>query len=106
VHNFIIETYRDDFPKYAGSRNLNRMLTVFNFAARNVGVKVKYSNISRQDQSATLKKDIELLAMARVIGKVIHNHCFGLPLQADLEEKVYKLLFLDIELMNAICGLD
>ena len=106
VHNSIIDTYRDDFPKYAGSRNLNRMLNVFNFAARNVGVKIKYSNISRQDQSVTIKKDIELLAMARVICKVIHSHCTGLPLQADLEEKVYKLLFLDIGLMNAICGLD
>jgi predicted AAA+ superfamily ATPase len=106
VHNSIIDTYRDDFPKYSGSRNLNRMLNVFNFAARNVGVKIKYSNISRHDQSVTVKKDIELLAMARVISKVIHSHCSGLPLQADLEEKVYKLLFLDIGLMNAICGLD
>uniref|UniRef100_UPI0040565B7A ATP-binding protein n=1 Tax=Candidatus Electrothrix sp. TaxID=2170559 RepID=UPI0040565B7A len=106
VHNAIIETYRDDFPKYAGSRDLNRMLNVFNFAARNVGIKVKYSNISSQDQSATIKKDIELLAMARVINKVVHSHCTGLPLQADQQEKIYKLLFLDIGLMNAVCGLD
>lgn len=106
VHNSIIETYRDDFPKYAGSRNLNRMLKVFNFAARNVGVKVKYSNITRQEQSSTLKKDIELLTMARVFGKVTHSHCSGLPLQADNEETVYKLLFLDVGLMNAVCGLD
>ena len=106
VHNSIIETYRDDFPKFAGARNLSRMLNVFNFAARNVGVKVKYSNISSSDQSVTIKKDIELLAMARVISKVIHSHCSGLPLQADIEEKVYKLLFLDVGLMNAICGLD
>lgn len=106
VHNSIIETYRDDFPKYAGSRNQNRMLNVFNFAARNVGVKIKYSNISAQDQSVTIKKDIALLTMARVVGKVVHSHCSGLPLQADLEEKIYKLLFLDVGLMNAICGLD
>ena len=106
VHNSIIETYRDDFPKYAGTRNLSRMLNVFNFAARNVGVKIKYSNISTRDQSITIKTDIELLAMARVISKVIHSHCSGLPLQADVEEKVYKLLFLDVGLMNAICGLD
>ncbi len=106
VHNSIIETYRDDFPKYAGTRNLYRMLNVFNFAARNVGVKIKYSNISSRDQSVTIKRDIELLAMARVIGKVVHSHCSGLPLQADLEEKVFKLLFLDIGLMNAICGMD
>ena len=106
VHGSIIETYRDDFPKYAGTRNLNRMLNVFNFAAGNVGVKIKYSNISSQDQSVTIKKDIELLAMARVIGKVIHSNCSGMPLQADIKNRVYKLLFLDIGLMNAICGLD
>ncbi len=106
VHNSIIETYREDFSKYAGSRNLNRMRNVFNFVARNVGRKIKYSNISFQDQSATIKKDLELLSLARIIGKVTHSHCSGLPLQADIEEKVYKALFLDVGLMNAICGLD
>lgn len=106
VHNSIIETYRDDFPKYGKNRDQNRMLDVFNFAARNVGIKVKYSNISREDQSAALKKDLELLCMARVISKVVHSHCSGLPLQASLEDKVYKLLFLDVGLMNAICGLN
>lgn len=106
VHNSIIDAYREDFPKYAGSRNLNRMLSVFNFAARNVGVKVKYANISAQDQSATLKKDLELLTMARVISRVVHSHCSGLPLQADMEEKVFKLLFLDVGLMNAMSGLN
>ena len=106
VHNSIIETYREDFPKYAGSRNLHRMLNVFNFVARNVGQKIKYSNISLQDQSVTIKKDLELLSMARVIGKVTHSHCSGLPLQADMNEKVYKTLFLDVGLMNAVCGLD
>jgi len=30
----------------------------------------------------------------------MHGHCSGLPLQADMEEKVYKLLFLDIGLMQ------
>jgi len=106
VHNSIIETYREDLPKYAGSRNLNRMLNVFNFVARNVGKKIKYSNISAQDQSSTIKKDIELLSMARIIGKVTHSNCSGLPLQAAINEKAYKAIFLDVGLMNAICGLD
>lgn len=106
VHNSIIETYLEDFPKYVGSRNLNRMRKVFHFIARNVGKKIKYSNISSDDQSATLKKDIDLLSMARIIGKVTHSHCSGLPLHADMDEKVYKALFLDVGLMNAMCGLD
>lgn len=82
------------------------MLSVFNFAARNVGVKVKYSNIAPQEQSSTLKRDIDLLAMARVVSKVVHSHCSGLPLQADMREKVFKMLFLDVGLMNAISGLN
>lgn len=105
VHNSIMETYREDFPKYSGSRNLTRMLRVLNFAARNVGIKIKYSNISQEDQAATIKQDIDLLSMARVIAKVVHSHASGLPLQADLEEKSFKLLFLDVGLMNAVCGL-
>ncbi len=105
VHNSIIETYREDFPKYIGSRNLSRIQNVFNYAARNVGAKVKYSQYSMEDKSATIKADIELLCMARVLSKVVHSHCSGLPLQADIQEKVYKLLFLDVGLMNAVCGL-
>ena len=106
VHQSIIETYREDFPKYSGSRNLSRMVHVFNFVARNIGTKVKYSNISSHDQSATIKKDLDLLCMARVISKVVHSHSSGIPLQADIEEKIYKLLFLDVGLMNSICGLN
>jgi len=105
VHHSIIDTYRDDFPKYIGSRNLPRMQHVFNFAARNVGKKIKYSQFSSEDKSATIKKDIELLCMARLLSKVTHSHASGLPLQADLEEKVYKLIFMDVGLMNVVCGL-
>ena len=102
----IVETYRDDFPKYAARRDLARMLRVFNFAARQVGRKVKYSNVSPDDQSATIRRDIDLLAMARVVAKVTHSHCTGLPLQAELKEAAFKLVFLDIGLMNALCGLN
>jgi len=105
VHNSIIETYREDFQKYAASRNLARMQHVLSFVARNVGAKIKYSNVLKDVHSSTIRQDIDLLAMARVVSKVVHTHASGLPLQADLDEKVYKLLFLDVGLMNAICGL-
>ena len=42
--------------------------------------------------------------MARVVAKVTHSACSSLPLQADLKENVFKLLFLDVGLMNAISG--
>ena len=105
VHGSIIDTYREDFPKYVGSRSLPRIVHVFNFAARNVGRKVKFMHFSREDKAATIRSDIELLCMARVLSKVVHSHCNGLPLQADADPRVYKLLFMDVGLMNAVCGL-
>ena len=105
VHNSIVETYREDFPKYVGSRSLPRVVNVFNFAARNVGRKVKYIHFSRESAAAATRADIELLCMARVLSKVVHSHCNGLPLQAEGEPRTYKLLFMDVGLMNAVCGL-
>ncbi len=105
VHNSIVDTYREDFPKYVGSRSFPRIVDVFNRAARNVGRKVKYVHFSREGKAATTRADIELLCMARVLSKVVHSHCNGLPLQADSDPRVYKLLFMDVGLMNAVCGL-
>ena len=105
IHADIVETFRDDFQKYAARRDLTRMLRVFNFAARQAGRKVKYSNVSEGEPSATIRRDIELLAMARVVAKVTHSHCTGLPLQAHLKEQAFKLIFLDVGLLNAVCGL-
>jgi predicted AAA+ superfamily ATPase len=105
VHTSIIETYRQDFPKYKGPRSLARIQNVFNFSARHIGKKVKYSAFSPDDKTSTIKSDIDALCMARVLTKVIHSNSNGLPLQADMKESVYKLLFLDVGLMNTICGL-
>ena len=105
IHADIVETFRDDFRKYAARRDLTRMLRVFNFAARHAGRKVKYSNVSEGEPSATIRRDVELLAMAQVVAKVTHSHCAGLPLQAHQKERAFKLIFLDVGLMNAVCGL-
>ena len=101
----VIDTYREDFSKYIGSRSLGRIVNVFNFAARNVGRKVKYIHFSRKDKAAATRADIELLCLARVLSKVVHSHCNGLPLQADADARATKLLFMDVGLMNAVSGL-
>ncbi len=105
MHNAIVDTYREDFPKYVGSQGLAGMVNVFSFAARNVGRKVKYVHFSTEDTAAATKARIELLCMARVLAKVVPSHCNGLPLQAEADPRAHKLLFMDIGLMNAVCGL-
>ena len=106
VQRSITETYQDDFSKYARSSQLALMQMVFRSIPRMVGKKVKFSNISREQPAKNVKQAIDLLSKARVCHKVYHSHCSGLPLNADIKETVYKLLFMDIGLMNHICGND
>ena len=106
VHRSITETYQDDFSKYARSSQLGLMQKIFRTIPRIVGNKVKYSNISREHPSKNIKDAIDLLSKARICHKIYHSHCTGLPLGADIKETVYKLLFMDIGMMNHICGND
>lgn len=104
VHRSILETYREDLPKYIGGRNITRMLHVLNFSASTIGKKVKYSAFSADDTSKTIKQDIELLCLARLLTKVYHSDANGSPVQAEINHKKYKLLFLDVGLMNSLLG--
>ena len=106
VHRSIVDTYQDDFAKYASARVRLRLQRVFNYVPRAVGRKTKYTQIDREETARELRAAIDLLAKARVIAPVFHSTCSGVPLHADVDWKTYKLLFLDIGLMNRLCGLD
>lgn len=106
VHRSIIGTYQDDFAKYAGRNDLLLLQKVLAFIPRSLGKKIKFSAIDRDQRSAKVKEAVDLLAKARVCHKVCHSHCTGIPLSAEANDSVYKLLFMDIGLANHVCGLD
>ena len=68
--------------------------------------KVKYSNISSEYPAKTIKEIIELFEKARICHKVCHSSCAGVSLYADIDERVYKLIFMNIGIVNHICGND
>lgn len=106
IHRSITETYQDDFSKYAKHKELALMQKVFRQIPLLLGKKIKYSNISAEHRANEVKNVIDLLVKARVCHRVHHSHCSGLPLQAGISEKTYKLLFMDIGIANHICGND
>ncbi len=106
VHRRVVSTYEDDFAKYARRRDLLRLQRTFRMIPRQVGQKVKYVSFSREDRARDTKAAIELLAKARICTRVFAGHCSGVPLFADINEFVYKLLFLDVGLMNHLCGVN
>lgn len=106
VHRSIVETYEDDFSKYAKQKELAMMQRIFRIIPTMIGQKVKYSNITREHRAKDVKAVIELLAKAQICHQVFHSHCSGIPLFADFHAQTYKLLFMDIGIVNYICGID
>jgi predicted AAA+ superfamily ATPase len=106
IHRSIAETYQDDFSKYVKQKNLVLMQRVFRQIPRIIGQKVKYSNISREDKSRDVRAAIDLLVKASVCHQVFHSNASGVPLMADINENVYKLLFMDVGMAAYLAGLD
>ena len=105
VHSSIIETYRDDFAKYAKGDELLRLHRIFDYVPSAPGEKNKYTNIDPNEQARGLRKAISLLEKANVISCVYHAKSPGIPLKAGKDDKVFKMFFLDIGLMNRMCGI-
>lgn len=106
IHRSIVDTFQDDFSKYAIEKELVLLQKVFNYIPRSLGKKIKYSNISRENRSNDLKSKIELLTKARICHRITHSYASGIPLNADVNELAYKMIFMDIGLANHICGID
>jgi uncharacterized protein len=107
VHRSICDTYLDDFAKYGKkSQELLLLQKLFRAIPQNIGDKVKYSNLSKEHKSGEVKSAVEMLIKARICNPVYGSDCSGIPLKATENREVYKLMFLDVGLVNHITGLD
>ena len=100
IHDSILDTYIDDFSKYASSIDPILIKSVFQKIPVMVGKKIIYSHFSRDYRSSEIKKVLQHLEKARVCHMVHHTDANGVPLGAEVDEHHFKILFLDIGLMN------
>ncbi len=105
VHDSIIHTYFDDFSRYAGKADPLLLQTILRRMPSAVGQKILYTRFSEDHTSRPIRHALELLIQARLVSKVIHSDANGIPLGAEMDERVFKLLNLDTGLMNRMAGL-
>jgi len=105
IQTIIIQTYRDDFGKYASKVKYKYLEKIFFTVPKMIGRKFKYSHVNNSLQSRDLKEALELLEKAGVVYRIKQTSGEGLPLEANAREKHFKTTFLDIGLMQNICGL-
>jgi len=104
IHDSIMDTYREDFSKYARHEDLIRLQKIFDYIPSGVGRKFKPSNIDPLEKSLSMRRSAELLMRAGIFNPVAHTSCSGIPLSAGADINKFKPLFLDIGLMNSIRG--
>ncbi len=100
----VVATYRDDFGKYGRSRDRIRM--VFDRLPHLVARKFKYVEVSRDHRAAEISAALDHLCMARVAGKVFRTAANGTPLSAEVNERFFKCLHVDVGLLCSALGLD
>ena len=100
----VVATYRDDFGKYGRSRDRIRM--VFDRLPHLVARKFKYVEVSREHRASEIGAALDHLCMARVASKVFRTAANGVPLAAEINERFFKCLHVDVGLMCAALGLD
>jgi predicted AAA+ superfamily ATPase len=105
VQDDILKAYRDDFAKYAGRADRTCLDAVMLQAARRVGEQLKYTTLDEHHSGQTNRKAFDLLCLARVLHKIPAASPVALPLGASANEKRFKAAFLDIGLMQRLCGL-
>ncbi|MGC9451376.1 MAG: ATP-binding protein [Oceanipulchritudo sp.] len=105
VHRSIIDTYHDDFHKYARQKDLLLLQKVFAQIPQKLARKTKFSQYDPEARTGEIRHAIDLLIKARVCFPVVRSHCNGVPLAAEADEKSFKLIFLDVGLAGHLLGL-
>ncbi|MBX7149794.1 AAA family ATPase [bacterium] len=105
IKSNLIETYEEDFSKYKKKVDVGRLAKVYRKVPSLVCKKLKYVHIDPNERAKDLSDAIHLLSMAKIIYKVHHSASNGIPLGADINEKFFKLLYLDVGLLTAATGL-
>ena len=101
VQAALLNTYRDDFGKYASHVQQRYCERIFNKTPSLITQNFKYKDIDPDMDYRGLKQAIQLLFKAGILTPVYHTNASGLPLSATQVTKNFKLLFLDLGLVQA-----
>ncbi|OGT66467.1 MAG: hypothetical protein A3J38_09765 [Gammaproteobacteria bacterium RIFCSPHIGHO2_12_FULL_45_9] len=102
----ILATFRNDFGHYSEWANPKHLQLCFDQVPQLIGQQIKYNKIDPDIRARELKEALQVLEDISLIHKIRATAASGIPLDATLNEKKFKLSFLDIGLVKRIQKLD
>jgi predicted AAA+ superfamily ATPase len=106
IQSSILETYEKDFGHYHAIARPTDLQHCFRQAPLLIGQQIKYNKIDREARSRELKQALRALEAAAVLQRIQASSAQGLPLDATLNEKKFKLNFIDVGLVKRMNQLD
>lgn len=106
VHQDIIDTYQQDFGKYAKSSQIDHVARVFASIPHQLGGKFKYTVIDGDYRKRELAPALDLLKTAGIVHQIFHTAAQGIPLEAEADLGFYKAMLMDIAISQKILGLE
>lgn len=100
----IIQTYRQDFGKYQSRISPDILERTFSTAPGMIGEKYKYVRVDQSIRAESIKKALILLEKANVLKRVLSTSGKGLPLSIHQKENWFKIIFVDVGLMQCMLG--
>lgn len=101
----LLEYYQKDFGKY-NSVKTEYLQSLFDKIPGLVAQRFKYVDVDPDVQARELKPALQALIDAGLIYRVYHSAGRELPFSTTQQEKKFKLLFVDVGLVNFSCGLE
>jgi uncharacterized protein len=98
----IIQTYRNDFGKYKKRIPSELLEQVFQTTPGLVGQKYKYVTVAPNYRAETIRKALILLGKAGLVQQIFSTSAKGLPFSMHKKDNVFKVLYLDIGLMQRV----
>lgn len=105
VHAMILDFYRQDFGKYARTKQIKYVQSLFEQVPIQLGKKFKYSLVGDY-RKRELAPALDLLVTAGVAHKIFYSAGQGIPLGAQSDPQDYKAIFLDVGLCQTALDLD
>lgn len=102
----LLTGFHADFSKYRKKMPEARLDETLRGVARQAGSKFKYANVSNDAPGRTYKDSLELLARAGLVHKIPHTSGHGVPLGAEANPRMFKVLPFDIGLHQRMLGLN
>ncbi len=102
----IAAAYRQDFEKYARKAQVKYLEQLFRQIPHLIGRKFSYREVHGEYRKRELAPALELLERAGIIHLIRHSAGQGIPIGAEVDFEIFKVIFLDIALCQVILGSD